>query len=82
MPGFDATDMEPQLVEREGTADPLVRIKVKSSNGTTFLRDLDSATENNQPYITWLEISNAPVTEFSEQNPLRSGRVKASQKKP
>jgi len=75
VPALDATRMKGRLTEWKDWHAPMLLLEFDAANGKTVrLCDYGSAGEVGTPYLSWLPIRNAPATEFSMENPLRSGR--------
>jgi len=76
IPDLDAAGLKGKLVpDVDVRVPPLLALDVKAISGETLrLCDFGSAGEGGVPTQSWLAVRNAPTTEFSRQNPLRSGR--------
>jgi formylglycine-generating enzyme required for sulfatase activity/DUF1680 family protein len=72
-PVFDAENMNGRMVKSKNADGPIVLMECSDIHGNKInLTDFDSAGENGQHYISWLNVRNAPKAAFSKTNPLRS----------
>jgi DUF1680 family protein len=73
---LDARNMKPKQVKWNDWLPPVLLLEFKSTDGTIVrLCDYGSAGEAGTPYLSWLPIKNTPARmDFSQANPLRSGR--------
>ncbi|MHB1001570.1 MAG: beta-L-arabinofuranosidase domain-containing protein [Armatimonadota bacterium] len=76
-PVFDVRTMGGKLLRPRKNGFPILEMEFTDIKGQKVrLRDFDSATEEFNPYISWIKAVNAPKVEFSRENPTRSARVK------
>jgi hypothetical protein len=77
VPPLDARSARGDLVESKDWIQPWLLVQFKSKAGQALrLCDFASAGAGGSPYRSWLEVVDAPRTEFSRTNPLRTGRIK------
>lgn len=71
-----ASDFPGKRAEWKGKTPPIVLFEVPVSGGRTVrLCDFASAGHGGTPYRSWLNIDGVKTTEFSKNNPLRTGRA-------
>jgi DUF1680 family protein len=76
IPSLDAQGLKGRVVSWRGWIPPLLLVEFPAADGRRLrLCDFGSAGEAGSPYQSWLKVANVRKTEFSEGNPLRSGRV-------
>ena len=77
VPELDASQL--QLKASRGSThwiEPWLAFDCVGRDGTSLrLCDFASAGEGGSPYRSWLKVANVQGTEFSSENPLRSGRT-------
>ena len=76
IPELDAVGLKGKLVSHtEARGGPFVQLDVKAVTGEKLrLCDFGGAGDGGAPYQSWLNVRNAPASEYSRENPLRSGR--------
>ncbi|TFG73703.1 MAG: hypothetical protein E4H27_00290 [Anaerolineales bacterium] len=73
-PVLEAENLRPLETPWEDWLPPMLLLELKTAAGKSVrLCDFASAGEVGTPYVTWLRVKTAPVTEFSHHNTLRSG---------
>ncbi|MBI2195100.1 MAG: glycoside hydrolase family 127 protein [Planctomycetes bacterium] len=76
IPVCDATGLAGRLKAWRGAIPPILLLEIQAADGKTLrLCDFGSAGEGGSPYQSWLPVRRAPLTPFSRNNPLRSGRM-------
>ena len=74
-PTFDARLIAAPSPDPPAGSTPIISLQIPDVNGNRqVLLDFDSAGRDGVPYLTWLNVLNAPQTPFSPSNPLRSDR--------
>ena len=71
VPVLDARGLRGKLAVVD---DAIVAVDFTVADQILRLCDFASAGEGGSPYLSWLRVKNAPKTDFSRHNPLRSGR--------
>lgn len=75
LPALDASNLSGTMVSYKGRVAPILLMEFEAADGKALrLCDFGSAGQAGTPYISWLKVDNAPGAEFSQMNPLRSGR--------
>jgi DUF1680 family protein len=76
VPPLEARGLAPETVAWEGRLPPILLMEFPVADGLTLrLCDFGSAGEGGTPYRSWLPVNGVAGTEFSRENPLRSGRA-------
>jgi len=76
VPALDARNLKGRVVSSRGWIPPTLLMEFTAARGRKLrLCDFGSAGEAGSPYQSWLKVTNVKKTEFSETNPLRSGRA-------
>ncbi len=77
LPVLDAVNLRPVECSWEDWLPPMLLLELKTTAGKRVrLCDFASAGAVGTPYVTWLKVKNATVTEFSCQNTLRTAQLK------
>lgn len=73
LPTLDAARVHPITIEWDDWLAPMLLLEMKTTASRRVrVCDFASAGEVGTPYVTWLRINNVPITQFSQQNPLRT----------
>lgn len=76
IPAFDAKNMKICLAEKSDDPDKIISLQATDIDGNKIeLCDFGTVAKENESYISWLNVINAPKTDFSKSNPLRSCHV-------
>jgi uncharacterized protein len=76
IPALDARGLTGKPVVSSDPLPPILLLEFRAANGRAVrLCDFASAGADGSPYRSWLEIKNAPQTEFSPNHPWRTSRA-------